>query len=479
MRKRRIPGVVAAAALAAAALGTGAPAARAADGGTAGAAEGVRTLTGTAGGVPFLADVPEHWNGTLLLWSHAYEQGGGAPPPEDADPAHPEVRTWLLDHGYALAGSSYPYAPFATREAADGQLALLDWFREHVGAPRSTVAWGRSLGGQLTAVLAERHPRRFAGALPMCGEVAGAVAGANAQLDMAFALGALLWPDADVRTARIADPAANLDRALGLLRSAYRSGPQGRARIALAAALADVPGWADSLAPAPADPDEEVLGQVLATLYQNGSFLWGPGRAELERLVGGNPSWNTGVDYAAQLDRSGRRAAVDEAYRRAGLDMDADLGTLAAAPRVSPDPGAVLRLAAQASVTGRVAVPTVTLHSTGDVTAPVENERRYGDLAAVQGRSGLLRQLYTARGNHCFFTGAEELTALRVLLDRVATGRWGPSDAASLNVAAAGFGPGYDAMTSYYQDGVRDVAPAFEEYRPGPFPRSPLPLPLP
>jgi pimeloyl-ACP methyl ester carboxylesterase len=430
-----------------------------------------RTLTGTVAGVPFLVDVPAHWNGTLLLWNHAYEQGGGPVPLEDADPDHPEVRTWLLDHGYALAGASYPYAPWATPQASRSQLALLDWFGARVGRPRSTVVWGRSLGGQLTAVLAERHPGRVSGALPMCGEVAGPVATANAQLDLAFVLGTLLWPDQDVQPVRITDPAANLDRALGLLRDAYASGPAARARIALAAALADVPGWVDSLAPAPADLDEEVLGQVLHTLYQNGPFLWGGSRAQLEQLLGGNPSWNTGVDYAAQLRRSALRGEVAEEYRRAGLDLRADLDLLAAAPRIAADPAAVARLAAEGGVRGRVSVPTVTLHSTGDGTAPVEHERWYGDRAADLGRAGLLRQLYTARGNHCFFTGAEELTALQLLLDRMRTGSWGPSDAASLNARAAAFGPGYQAMTSYYQEGTQNVPSAFAAFRPLPFPR--------
>lgn len=465
MRKRLIPRVVLAAAVAAGVLVSGGPAAVAGE-----AAPG--TFTGSVRGVPFLVDVPAHWNGTLLLWNHAYEQGGGPVPLEDADPAHPEVRAWLLDHGYALAGASYPNAPWATRQATGSQLALLDWFGAHVGRPRSTVTWGRSLGGQLTALIAERYPARFSGALPMCGEVAGPVATANAQLDMAFALGTLLWPDADVQAVRITDPAANLDRALGLLRAAYGSGPQGRARIALAAALADVPGWVDSLGPAPTDPDEEVLGQALYTLYQNGSFLWGAGRAQLEQLLGGNPSWNTGVDYDAQLRRSALRGEVAEAYRRAGLDLQADLDRLAAAPRIAPDPAAVARLATEGGVRGRIAVPTVTLHSTGDGTAPVQNERWYGDRAAALGRSGLLRQLYTARGNHCFFTGAEELTSLQLLLRRVDSGSWGPSDAAALNAGAASLGPGYQAMTSYYQDGSQDVPPSFVEYRPGPFPRS-------
>src|SRR5712692_3026884 len=59
--------------------------------------------------------------------------------------------------------------------------------------------------------------------------------------------------------------------------------PEGRARIALAAALHDLP---------------QGFGLDPISVIQQEHFLFGFGlRAELEARAGGNPTWNTGVDY--------------------------------------------------------------------------------------------------------------------------------------------------------------------------------------
>ena len=423
---------------------------------------GPRQFTGTIHGVPFAVEIPAGWNGTLLLWSHGY--GEPAPLPE------PTLAGALLDHGYALAGTAFPDLPWASRDAVVDQLALLDWFAANVGHPRRTVAIGQSVGGQVTTVLAERHPGRFSAALPMCGPVAGGVGWYNGMFDIAFALKTLLWPDSAVQIAHIADPEANLTLASGLLREAL-STPAGQARLALANAFGDVPGWADSLAPRPSDPGEAVVHQYLYDRYQIGTFLFGAARALAEERLGGNPSWNLGVDYARQLASSSQRDEVAELYRRAGLDLGADLATLAGAPRVAPEPHAVAGLARDASTFGLPSVPTLTMHTTGDGTTVVEAERWYGDRAAALGRSGNLRQTFVDRGNHCFFTVAEMLAGVRAVQQRMDTGSWGDTSPAALNAVANSYGPGYRQMWSYYSEGTATVDGAFQTIRPGRFPR--------
>jgi hypothetical protein len=58
-------------------------------------------------------------------------------------------------------------------------------------------------------------------------------------------------------------------------------------------------------------------------------------RADLEARAGGNLSWNTGVAYGAQLDRSPARAEVEGLYSAAGLSLAADLAALNQTPRVT------------------------------------------------------------------------------------------------------------------------------------------------
>ena len=440
----------------------------AATGASADSAE-TRRLTGTVKGVPFVVRVPPNWNGDLLLWSHPYTLPGGAPTLPETDADHPQLTQWLLDHGYALAGADYPSVPLPTSAMVDAQVGVVDWFAAHVGRPRHVIAWGKSLGGALTAVLAERRPDRIDAALPMCGDLAGEVAGYNARLDVAYAEKTLLFGDAPIALVRVDDPAANHERANGLLRAALDTA-QGRARLALANAFGPVPGWVDSLQyPRPADPEEQVLHQYLYDRYQLGAFLFGAGRAELEAAVGGNPSWNAGVDYQAQLAKSSQRELVATLYRTAGLDLDADLARLNRGTRITPDPKAVARLARQSSLTGRLSQPTLTLHSTGDGAAPVEVQRWYADRVAAQERGHLLRQAYVARGNHCFFTAGEQLAVLRALFHRLDADEWGEVSPAALNAIADSYGADFRTMWSYYSPGTAVVDNAFLALRPGPF----------
>lgn len=428
------------------------------------------TSTGTLNGASYVVDVPAGWNGTLLLWNHAFDPGTTTA--EDADPDHAEVKAWLLAQGYALAGIHYPNVAYPTFEAVGDDLALLGWFRAHVGRPATTLTWGRSLGGQLTAALAERAAPAFDGALPMCGETAGPAADFNALLDAAYTLNTLLWPDAQVQIARIGSPADNQAKALGLLGAAWQSpDPRIRARLALAAALADIPDWADSLAPEPTALGDRIDNVVAYMYYEVPQFMWGSGRADTEARLGGNPSWNVAVDYRAQLASSATRDLVTQAYAAAGGQsaLDADLAALNNGRRITPDLPALAKLTAQGSITGALGIPTLTLHDTGDGIAPVGNERSYADAVARLGRSALLRQAFVARANHCFFTGAEEITALQALIARVHTGHWPNTGAAALNATADAFGPEYQQMYSYYQPGTATVTAAFVDSRPMPF----------
>jgi pimeloyl-ACP methyl ester carboxylesterase len=431
-----------------------------------------RQLTGTVSGAPFVVELPATWNGTFLLWSKGYSDPTQPPPPPVT--ADPLLVSALLEQGYAIGGTGFVNLPWASDAAVEDQLALLDWFTANVGRPRHTIAIGASLGGQLTTVLAERHPRRFAGALPMCGPVAGAVGWFNGMLDVSFALKTLLWPDEPLQVARIADPAGNHALANGLLDAAVRT-PQGQARLALANALGDVPGWVDSLAPEPTDPARRAVHQYLYDRYQIGTFLFGAGRAQAEAELGGNPSWNLGVDYAQQLARSSQRDQVLELYRAAGLSLEVDLAALATAPRIAPDVRAVARLTIEGSTLGLPSVPTLTLHSTGDGTTVVEAERWYADRAAALGRGHNLRQAFVARGNHCFFTVAEQLAAIGALTHRVGTGRWGEVSPAALNAVAESYGPELRQMWSFYSPGTATVDGAFVTFRPQRFLR-PFPV---
>ena len=426
------------------------------------------TYTGTlADGATWQIRVPADWNGTLLLYSHGYRAPGSPNPAQDV--SDPVTGGWLLDHGFALAGSSYASTGWAIREALADQAAVLDAFEARVGRPRQTIAWGDSLGGMVTAGLGQRIPERLDGALPGCGVVAGAVATWNQALDAVFAFKVLLAPDSALRLVHITDPAANLALARQVLAAAQAT-EAGRARLALVAALNDTPGWADPTAPEPA-PDDWATRQLNQYANLNGTFPFPFAfRAELEARAGGNPSWNLGVDYARQLQRSVDRDQVEALYRQAGLDLAADLRTLNRAPRIAPDLDAVGWAIRNIAFNGRLGgVPVLTIHTTGDPLVVVQQERAYAQAVRAAGDAGLLRQAFVHRAGHCTFTPAERIAALQALLHRVETGAW--DDAATperLNPAAAALGPALNTLLLSPTVQVPTPA-AFQGYTPGPY----------
>jgi len=422
------------------------------------------TLSGTfLDGATYLIQVPAGWNGTLLLYSHGYVTPGSPNPAEDV--GDPLTGQWLLDHGYALAGSSYATTGWAIEQAIPDQIATLDTFSAQVGTPTRTIAWGHSLGGMITAGLLQTHPDRFAAALPMCGVLAGGVGAWNEALDSAFSIQQLLGQGTGLQVVHIANPFLNLVLAEQLL-SVAQSTSQGRARIALAAALGDVPGWFDPASPEPAATDyaTQELNQFQWETQVDGPFIFFL-RAELEARAGGNPSWNTGVNYEKQLDNSIDLAEVKALYADAGLSLDADLATLRSAPRISADPNAVDYLTRNIVYNGHLdGKPVLTLHTTGDGLVQNQHEQAYRSVVQDAKDQQLLRQTFVHRAGHCTFTPAETISALQALVQRVDTGKWKTSPEA-LNTAAAALGPALNTATPSFLD--FEPAPFLRPYDPG------------
>ena len=427
-------------------------------------AGGPISLDGSLGRAPYSIRVPARWNGTLILYSHGYVIPGQPNPAPDV--ANTPAGEWLAAHGYALAASAYSSTGWAVREGEHDGMALLAYFAAHVGRPSRTIAWGHSLGGLITANLVQRYPGSFAGALPMCGVLGGSVGAWNLQLDAAFAFKTLLAPRLPLAVVGIRSPLLNLVTAGRALTAAQRTAA-GRARLSLVAALSGVPGWYDPSAPAPTDQAtrERAQYQWLSTIDLPFFFAL---RADIEARAGGNPSWNTGVDYAAQLAASSQRAEVRALYRQAGLSLDADLGTLRAAPRIAANAKAVRYLRRYTIFDGSLGLPVLTLHTTGDGLVPVSDERAYASVVGAAGHAALLRQAYIARAGHCTFTDAEMLAAFQALLHRLDTGRWdGVAEPAALERRARALQANLTA--EHLDPGA--APPAYIPFGPDPFPR--------
>lgn len=418
-------------------------------------------------GATCLIEVPANWNGTLLLYSHGYVVPGSANPARDA--GDPATHDFLLAHGFALAGSSYAHTGWAIQEALFDQIAVLDVFDAQVGTPARTIAWGHSLGGIITAGLIQRNPSRFDGALPMCGVLSGGVATWNQALDSAFAFKTFFNFGGPLQVVHITNPTANFLLSEQLLAGA-NSTPQGRARLALANALGDLPGWFDPGAPEPApnDFDAQAANQFLWASKVDFPFIFAF-RAELEFRAGGNPSWNTGVDYKKQFEQSVNKDEVKALYKKAGLSLEHDLDTLNEAARIAADPNAVDYLEQNIIFNGDIDFPVLTMHTEGDGLVSNQNESAYRDVVDEAGNQHFLRQIFVHRAGHCAFSPAETITALGALLQRLDTGLWPNLQPGALNAEASVLGP-----LNVIQNAAGDIVPggpSFFRFHPAPFER--------
>lgn len=429
------------------------------------AEDGRRTYTDSIDGARFRVEMPERWNGTLLLYSHGYY-----PPAFKPDGIRltnsDEAEGWLLDHGYALAGSEFKGdgVGYQVENGLTDQIALLDWFSGHIGQPRHTISTGQSLGSAIAVLLAERHPSRLDGVMSMCSayDPQGSF---HATLDLTYAIKTLLAPGQDIDLVRPRDPEGS-GRALVLAVQQAMLTPQGRARIALTASLNNVTGWYSAHLPEPTDPTERIRHQAQWLQFAYSLGLGPSARPDLERKAGGNPSSNTGIDYRDQFARSSQTALVRQAYAAAGLDLHTDLDALNAAPRISADPEAVTYMYRYGVPKGSTPRPVITLHSVGDGGAVPDQERAYAELVARAGDPAQLRQLYVHRGMHCSFSAADEIVTLRALLARIDTGKWPAIDPAQLNAAVSGFAPQYHLVLDLGTFAKAPMPPAFTDHTP-------------
>jgi fermentation-respiration switch protein FrsA (DUF1100 family) len=130
---------------------------------------GARAFSGRYAGGLYQLEVPDRWNGELVLYAHGAVRNEG-PRGSTLRVQTPALREHWIRNGFAWAASSYRCNGSIYGVAMLDTRALIDVFRERNPgrAPSRTYLAGQSLGGRAVILGLREYPAEFAGALAMC-----------------------------------------------------------------------------------------------------------------------------------------------------------------------------------------------------------------------------------------------------------------------------------------------------------------------
>ncbi len=333
-------------------------------------------LFGVHGGAGYRIEVPDNWNGELVVYAHGF-RGTGL----ELTVSNPAIRSYLVSNGYAWAASSYSKNGYDVREGVKDTLQLTMLFNSLVGNPTRRYLIGHSMGGHITGVATEQYRNVYDGALPMCGVMG------DAELFDYF-----------------------LDFQM------------------VAQALADVH------APYPYPPNYQstivpTIKAALGPAYPFGLNAQGMKlRAVTERISGGTRpgfstaflAWGNFLFQQSTVETVGVAPGrvmgnVDTVYQMDGIPaLSADeLALNQAVQRVTPDPQGLQNngLANIPPVNGAITIPTLSMHTLGDLFVPFSMEQIYKRRADANGASDLLVLRAYRDVGHCGFTVPEQQQA--------------------------------------------------------------------
>lgn len=333
--------------------------------------KGPLTNEGDIGGAAYRIDIPENWNGGLVMFAHGYRIAG-----RDS-PFNLGLVKIAGEMGLAVAQSEYTRQGWAAREGLLDTEALRRFFVDQYGETYPTIIAGQSQGAAITYATIERFPEVYDGALPMCG------AGTSAL---------------DFFKNRVFDMRVLFDYYFPGLPGSAVEFPEGESDmqqigIAIAKLVAENSEKAGRFA--------EMVNLSSAEAIPGTLAFWTEILRELQERTGGNAFSNRDTIYS-------------------GSDDDAKLNREIA--RFDAAPEAVEYLREWVTITGEIADPVLAVHTMVDDLIPPPIANAYADKALMAGNAGLYVQHYVENVGHCNFTAAEYKAALEDLVAWIESG---------------------------------------------------------
>ena len=330
--------------------------------------------SGVLGGASYLIEVPESWQGGLVVFAHGIQRGPG---PGAA--AAPPIGSHILAGGHAWIASGYRAREYQPHLFIEDLVALREFFLKEIGQPRWTIIYDQSMGGHIVVASLELHPGLYQGGLAECGLVDGI---GIADYLMAYTAAAELISGVPILDA----------------------------------------------------PDREAFARILnervvPALGMPGAYTARGQQFDsvVKYLMGADQA---GHDLPLRLQGLRRRYLLNMMHRPRDLENEPNPGLRAASTthiRYRIDPGLgltedelnarVRRLQpvkdsrspsanpVYAERTGRLRAPLITLHETGDAWVPLSLEQSYRRRTIAAGTDHLLVQRVMRASSHCGFDG--------------------------------------------------------------------------
>jgi len=363
---------------------------------------GAKAFSGKYDGGLYRIEIPEKWNGDLVLFAHGFVPNGGANGSMLRVGVH-RFREHVVSEGFAWAASSYRCNGYVPGQGLLDTIALVDLFKQANGgrAAARTYLTGESMGGHVTLLGMQEFPTLFAGGLAMCP--------AGPELFDYFAAmsaAAEVVTGVEFHADTVQQDVAKMTELLGK------------------------------------PPDYTDKGRQLASIEIQMSG--GPRPFAMEGLAGRFIA-NMSTSQAALLgSTTPSNRAVDTAHLKYaigdGLGLSAD--TLnAKARRKSGDPQMRSASGPYEEVVpfdGKIQRPLMTMHGTGDLYVPIVLEQVLKRAVKAVGSEKLLTQRVYRIGAHCQFSQPEMTRAFDDLVAWVKTGAKPQGDEVDGDLSNAG-----------------------------------------
>jgi pimeloyl-ACP methyl ester carboxylesterase len=308
---------------------------------------------GEINGAKFRIDVPDNWNGGLVMYCHGYN----AKPVTYDQPKLAPVLAVFVDQGYAVTQSGYAAGGWAIQEAVVDTENLRRYFVQKYGPVKETYVTGHSMGGFLTMMLMELNPAVYDAALPLCGPLAAP----NYFMARAFDSRVVF----DYYFPGVLPNPAKVDRG-------FQSDKETQARILQALdSSPDKAATLRGLNGGNIKNNKDLAGTVGFITYM---------LKELQERSGGNPFDNRNTIYTGTPDDNALNAGVK---------------------RYAADSKAVAYLREYYTPTGRITKPMLAVHTSYDPLVPAWIPDIYESLVEQTGAAPLFVQQYVPHDGHC------------------------------------------------------------------------------